>query len=148
MTSGNLMQITIKSGLNKTFTEQLTHENMQTYYTARGLSWDGEKFIKTLKRNENFNVFQTSIPIGTFSLSFFEELCLIRNLQIQKNMQGQGIGTTCLQYIENYASTHGYTAIGLRVFAENPARAWYLRYGFIEENCVSDVVQMRLTLSA
>lgn len=146
MTDGKRMQATIKSGLNKAFTEQLTRENMQVYYATRGLSWDGEGFINTLQNYENFQVFQADRQVGTFSLSFFEALCLIRDLQIQKNAQGQGIGTACLQYIQNDAIRRGYTAIGLRVFAENPAGAWYQRYGFIEESRLSDVIQMRLKL--
>ncbi len=74
---------TIKKGLNKTFTEQLTRENMQSYYTARGLSWDAEVFFDRLKTYENFQVFRGKMQIGSFSLSFFEDLCLIRDLQIQ-----------------------------------------------------------------
>lgn len=140
------MKIIIKSGLNKAFTEQLTHKNMQAYYIARGLLWDAERFINTLKSYENFQVFQADNQVGTFSLSFFEELCLIRDLQIQKNAQGQGVGTTCLKYIQNYAMSQGCAGLGLRVFTENPAKAWYQRHGFIEEDQVLGIIKMRLPL--
>ncbi len=136
--------ITIIKGLNKTFTEQLTRENMQDYYTARGLVWDAEAFIDKLKTYENFQVFQGKTQIGSFSLSFFEDLCLIRDLQIQHSVQGQGIGTACLEYVQDYARTNGYTTIGLRVFAENPAEVWYRRYGFVEESRTAGEIQMRL----
>ncbi|PID66107.1 MAG: hypothetical protein CR975_04630 [Gammaproteobacteria bacterium] len=137
-------KITIKKGLNKTFTEQLTRENMQDYYTARGLVWDADAFLNRLKTYENFQVFRGKTQIGSFSLSFFEDLCLIRDLQIQHSVQGQGIGTTCLEYIQDYARANGYNAIGLRVFAENPAGVWYQCYGFVEESRTAGVIQMRL----
>ncbi len=135
-------KITIKKGLNKTFTKQLTRENMQSYYTARSLTWDAEAFLNRLKTYENFQVFRGKTQIGSFSLSFFEDLCLIRDLQIRHSSQGQGVGTTCLQYIRDYARTNGYSAIGLRVFTENPAGVWYRRQGFVEQSRSAGVIQM------
>ena len=124
------MNIDIRKAESSEYASQLTQENMKVYYKARNLTWDSALFAANWHVFENREVYFNTKRVGVLRLSFGDSNCYIRDVQIEPEYQGLGIGKQCLSYIVEYANTRNDIWLKLRVFSENPASNLYTRFGF------------------
>jgi len=142
------MNIDIRKAESSGYASQLTQENMKVYYKARNLTWDPALFAANWHVFENKEVYFNAKRVGVLRLSFGDSNCYIRDVQIEPEYQGLGIGKQCLSYIVEYANTRNDIWIKLRVFAENPASNLYRRFGFKVLAESNGLIEMGLELNA
>ena len=136
------MSLRFEEGLDPIFVEFVTRENMNEYYLSRDLKWDTSEFLRECTNYINFQVFRKTDQVASFSLSYYVDLCLIRDIQVSKVFRNQGIGTSCLEFILCHAKNNGFTGVGLKVFTENPAVNLYKRVGFFVDSQESGITKM------
>jgi len=124
------MQITLKNAVNKSFSQQLTRENMQPYYSQRNILWNQERFDANWPRYRNYEVHLDETPVGIVRLSFANNICYLRELQLVRRYQGAGIGSKLLDWLLERCRSERLEAIRLSVYTNNPARRLYARKGF------------------
>lgn len=69
-------------------------------------------------------------PVGVIRLSFDNEECCLRDLQVDQSYQNLGIGSHALEEAERLAKEHRSQTLTLRVFKNSPAVHLYKRQGF------------------
>lgn len=124
------MQITLKNAVERTFTQELTRENMLPYYQQRNILWNQKRFDENWPRYQNFEVHLDDRPIGIVRLSFAQNICYLRELQLLRQYQGSGIGSKLLDWLLERCRKENLIAIRLSVYTNNPARRLYARKGF------------------
>ncbi|MFT6916164.1 MAG: GNAT superfamily N-acetyltransferase [Motiliproteus sp.] len=142
------MNIDIREGFDAKFTEEVTRNNMMAYYKRRNIDWCKDSFLMICEEYKNFQVLSGAKQVATFSLSFSQNLCLIRDLQVSKECQNKGVGKFCLNYIYDYACANNYSGLGLKVFSENTAIKLYERFGFVAESDSGGAIKMLMSCEA
>lgn len=120
---------------------------MKVYYQKRNIQWNAFQFNENWKAFENREVYLDSKRVGVLRFSFGQSNCYIRDLQIETEQQGRGIGKYCLSYAVNLAKARSDKYIKLRVFSENPAIHMYSRYGFKKGLLSNGLLEMELSLT-
>ena len=108
----------------------LTQENMAGYYAANHRTWDTNTFRDSWPTTENFTLESSGATVGYLRLSQSDGTLWVRDIQVAKAAQGQGVGSFALSLAERIAHERGATALRLRVFETNPAIRLYMRRGF------------------
>lgn len=136
------MDITLKLATAPGYSWDLIYTNMEPYYRLRRYSWDKADFFASWAKFINVEVFFGEEKVGIIRLAQRGERTHVYTLQIEKRWQGKGIGWQCLSRVEEYARTRCSRGVSLSVFAENPARKLYQRYGFVEMAEQNDIFEM------
>jgi len=108
----------------------LTRENMAIYYAASDRTWDTSTFRDSWPMTENFTLELAGMPVGFLRLAQMGETLWVRDIQIARAAQGQGVGSFAISLAERIARERGAVELRLRVFDSNPAVRLYLRRGF------------------
>ena len=138
------MNIEIIKSESCKFASALTQQNMKAYYKTRNIQWNSEQFAKSWEEYENFDIYLESKLVGVLRFSYGNSNCYIRDLQIDSEAQGRGIGTYCLNYAVRFAKDRGDNFIKLRVFSENPAVRLYYFHGFKNISESKGLIEMSL----
>jgi len=113
------------------FIHDLSKENMENYVIKLWGGWDKEKFISKIKK-ENIKIIEYNNELIGFSdYEIRGNTAYIHNLQIKSNFQGKGIGHYILTIVEQNIKERGIKKISLKVFEDNPAKAFYEKHGYI-----------------
>ncbi|WP_407701870.1 GNAT family N-acetyltransferase [Vibrio ostreae] len=115
---------------------------MHTYYLARNLSWDQEKYEKSWVRFDNFSIKYDDKWVGIIRFSCDETALYIRDLQIDTQYQNLGIGFSCLEYALEKLKYKKLNRLRINVFSENPAISLYRKFGFEKVDEIDGLVRM------
>lgn len=107
-----------------------TLTNMRPYYEQYSVDWDEAQIEKMTQEFVNFDILLQEQPVGVIRLSFDNEECYLRDLQVDQNYQNRGIGSHALAEAERLAKEHCSQTLKLRVFKNSPAVHLYKRQGF------------------
>lgn len=109
---------------------KITFENMRSYYEHYSVDWELPKILEQIESLENWDILSDGEIIGAVRLAYEGEGCYLRDLQVSKKFQGQGIGTAAITEAERLAKEDGAEYLKLRVFKISPAFYLYKRVGF------------------
>lgn len=140
------MNIEIRKSESCEFASALTQKNMKKYYETRSIQWNYEQFANSWDKFENFDIYYEYKLVGILRFSYENSNCYIRDLQIESNEQGKGIGKYCLNYATRFAKDRGDKCIKLRVFPENPAIRLYSSHGFKKVSESKYLIEMSLSI--
>jgi ribosomal protein S18 acetylase RimI-like enzyme len=124
------------------FCQTLSQRNMAAYRARRGIAWDRERFALSWVKFENFIIVQNAQRVGLLRLLELDDALDIRDVQILPTLQRRGIGSWALRQAEAMAQQRDLAKLSLRVFAENPAKRLYRRFGFVQHERIGDTLHM------
>lgn len=127
------------------FARDLTRRGMLRFYCQFDLLWQDEAFDKAWEWREQWLVMDGEERVGFCSLSQDSRALYIRELHINESVRGRGIGTWVLRELDTWAQQRRLPLLRLTVFRSNPARALYLREGFVEQGADECFVRMQRT---
>jgi ribosomal protein S18 acetylase RimI-like enzyme len=121
------------------FIHDLSKKNMEKYVIKYWGSWNSKKF------KEKFNINNISLvqfegkSVGFFDLEFKENYLYLHNIQLDKSIQGKGVGSYLMKVIEENLKKNKLDKIRLEVFKDSPAKNFYLNlhYKITEDNGTS-----------
>lgn len=122
--------ITFRSAKNLASAAELTLANMRSYYEQYSVEWDSVKIEKMTRELINFDILFEGEPVGIIRLSFDDEGCHLRDLQVDERYQGRGIGSQALAQAEKLAREAKANTLRLKVFKNSPAVNLYKKTGF------------------
>lgn len=126
--------ITFRQAKDLTRAAELTLANMRSYYEEFSVHWDSAHIEKMCMELSNFEILSDSVPVGILRLSFDNEACHVRDLQVSPLHQNKGIGSRALAEAERLAKESNLRLLKLKVFKHSPAVQLYKRHGFIVKN--------------
>ncbi|MCH8492163.1 MAG: GNAT family N-acetyltransferase [Idiomarina sp.] len=124
-----------------------TLTNMRPYYEQYSVDWDEAQIENMTKELANFDILFEGQLVGVIRLSFDNEECYLRDLQVVQSYQNRGIGSFALAEAERLTKEHGFSTLKLRVFKNSPAVHLYKRKGFGIINEDERLYYMSLTVS-
>ncbi|MCV6587640.1 MAG: GNAT family N-acetyltransferase [Marinobacterium sp.] len=142
-----MTELHLRHATDKTFSQQLTRENMAPYYRQHNILWNQQRFDENWQRYQNYELCLSDQPVAIVRLSFDGSLCYIRELQVQRAWQGNGIGGRLLDWVLRRAREQQYEAVRLSVYTNNPARRLYARKGFQVKQLYQGMYRMQHRLS-
>ena len=110
---------------------QLTLDNMQTYYDIYNVDWGIQEISSAIAELVNYDITHDGQVIGALRLSFEDNECQLRDIQIAEPHKGKGFGGKVIAMVRDLAAKKGLNRIVLKVFQRSPAAHLYLRHGFI-----------------
>lgn len=122
--------VTLRDAQNLDTAAQLSYINMKPYYEHYKVDWDKSKILQMTETLENFDVIHQEQVVGFLRLSFDEQGCQLRDLQIYSEMQNKGLGSAVLEACYSLAQARGARSVWLKVFQKSPAFRLYKRHGF------------------
>ena len=122
--------ITFRLAEDLTSAAELTLTNMRSYYELYSVEWSSSDIERMTKDLSNWEILLHDEPVGIMRLSFENEVCQVRDLQVSMRYQNQGIGSRALAEAERFAMESGARILKLRVFKCSPAVDLYRRSGF------------------
>lgn len=122
--------ITFSSTKNLSSAAELTLANMRSYYEQYSVEWDSVQIEKMTRELMNFDILFEGEPVGVIRLSFDDDGCHLRDLQVDERYQGRGIGSQALAQAEKLAREEKVNTLRLKVFKNSPAVRLYQRTGF------------------
>ncbi|GAB2901655.1 GNAT family N-acetyltransferase [Microbulbifer echini] len=125
---------------------KLTLANMQEYYGMYGVDWTLSDVRSAIENLENYDVVNDDGVFGIVRLSFENNRCQLRDIQIVSNQQNNGLGALVISKVTELARQKNLGFIDLRVFKRSPAYRLYGRLGFFTENEDDKFYQMTLTV--
>ncbi|MDT8894033.1 GNAT family N-acetyltransferase [Halomonas sp. I1] len=124
------MKAEFRQAMDKGFASQLTRKNMEPYYRELGIAWDQRLFNRNWGEFDNYEILVNSVPVGILRLSHDHLSYYIRDLQIDRRWQCNGLGEKAIEYSVEIARHAEVELLRLRVFCMNPAVSLYERMGF------------------
>ncbi|GIU44729.1 acetyltransferase [Shewanella sairae] len=114
---------------------ELTLRNMQPYYKKYGLNWDSQTILTMTEDLDNHQILLNGEPVGVLRLSFKDDSCQLRDLQVDSRFQNKGIGKQVLSEVVRIAKQASFKLIELKfielkVFKISPAVRLYQAFGF------------------
>ncbi|WP_404398265.1 GNAT family N-acetyltransferase [Idiomarina loihiensis] len=103
---------------------------MRSYYEQYSVEWDSVEIEKMTRELMNFDILFEGEPVGIIRLSFDDEGCHLRDLQVDERYQNRGIGSRALAETERLAREADARMIRLKVFKNSPAVNLYKKTGF------------------
>lgn len=125
---------------------QITFNNMIPYYEKYGVDWDEKDVYQATEGLLNFDVLKNGQVVGVLRLSFEEERCQLRDIQIGEEHQNKGYGKEVISLVKEIARQRGHSIIELKVFQCSPAFELYKRVGFEVERKDDRFYYMNLTI--
>ena len=142
------MNIELRLASDSLYAERLTASNMANYYHRRDWSWDHQRFLKSWIEFDNFEIFVNGIRVGLVRFSYRQATRYLREIQLEGEYQGKGVGSKVLQLIKLHGQSRGSKRLALRAFSENPVINLYKTMGFMQLAEVDGLVEMQLLLNA
>jgi ribosomal protein S18 acetylase RimI-like enzyme len=124
------------------FCEHLSRTSMAGYRATRGIAWDPARFRASWMEFENLIIVAGDEAIGLLRLLPEGEALALRDLQVVPTHQRQGVGGWALRQAQAIALQRAHPRLLLRVYGENPARALYIRLGFVVESEAEGLLHM------
>jgi GNAT superfamily N-acetyltransferase len=124
------MVITFKPTEDFATAAQLTLDNMREYYEHYDVEWDAAQIETMTRELHNIDLLWQGQWVGVMRLSFDDEVCQLRDLQVVATQQNKGLGALAIAEAERLAKALGKHSIALKVFKISPAFRLYLRLGF------------------
>ena len=109
---------------------EITYNNMRSYYEYYSVDWEIPQILAQISEIENWDILSSGNVVGALRLSFNNEECYLRDLQVGELFQNDGIGAKALMESNRLASELGVNKIKLKVFKISPAHKLYSRNGF------------------
>lgn len=109
---------------------EITYNNMRSYYEYYSVDWDAPKILAQISDIENWDILSNGNVVGALRLSFDNDECYLRDLQVSESFQNNGIGAKALMESNRLAIESGVYKIKLKVFKISPAHKLYSRNGF------------------
>ena len=109
---------------------QLTLDNMRAYYQHYGVDWDAAQIETMTGELHNIDLCWQGQWVGVMRLSFDDDVCQLRDLQVVSTQQNKGLGALAIAEVERLAKALGKHSIALKVFKISPAFRLYQRLGF------------------
>ncbi|TDO99747.1 GNAT family N-acetyltransferase [Marinomonas balearica] len=134
--------ITFKKSCDISFAKALVKLNMASYYEQYNIVWSDERFEQSWNEFENIQILKGGAKVGVLRLWIAGDALYIRDLQISKDHQSNGIGTSAVSYSQNIAKLENLKFLKLRVFESNPAKELYKRLGFVESKREGFIISM------
>jgi ribosomal protein S18 acetylase RimI-like enzyme len=131
---------------DSSFSEALIKSTMDGYYQARSMTWDHHQFMNTWEQWDNYEVILDDLSVGVVRLSYGDKATYLRDLHLLPECQRMGLGLACLNLIVQMAKDRKSSTLALRVFEENPALAFYEKFGFVRLSMVDGLVEMGFVL--
>lgn len=125
---------------------KLTLANMQEYYDMYGVDWTLSDVRSVIENLENYDVVNADEIFGVVRLSFENNRCQLRDIQVVSNQQNKGLGALVISKVTELARQKQLEFIDLRVFKHSPAYRLYGRLGFVIESEDDKFYQMTLTV--
>ncbi len=104
---------------------------MRSYYEHYSVDWEQPKILEQIQGLDNWDILYNDELIGAIRLSFDDQGCYLRDLQIAEPFQNQGLGAKALSQSMQLARNLDATNLRLRVFKISPAQHLYIREGFL-----------------
>jgi ribosomal protein S18 acetylase RimI-like enzyme len=132
------------------FCYNLAKRNMEEYISKYWGGWDPKKYRQDFKKRNVNIIMHKGRRIGLYNYEKRPGHVFVVDMQISKNYQGKGIGTSILRRIEKEARKSDINKIRLEVFKDNPARKLYKTVGYtkIRDRKYSIVSEKSLKKSA
>jgi len=125
---------------------KLTLANMQEYYDMYGVDWTLSDVRSAIENLENYDVVNADGVFGVVRLSFENNRCQLRDIQVVSTQQNKGLGALVISKVTELARKKHIEFIDLRVFKRSPAYRLYGRLGFVIESEDDKFYQMTLTI--
>lgn len=122
--------ITFRPAENLASAAELTLTNMRSYYEQHSVDWDSVQIEKMTRELINWDILFEGEPVGIIRLSFDDDGCHLRDLQVDERYQGRGVGFQALVQAEKLAREAKANTLRLKVFKSSPALRLYERTGF------------------
>jgi len=103
---------------------------MRTYYVHYDVDWQQTKIQEQIAGLDNWDIIFEGKLIGALRLSFDNDECYLRDLQVSESFQNKGIGAKAIDESIRMAKSAGATKLKLKVFKISPAYKLYKREGF------------------
>ena len=129
------------------FSAEITYANMRSYYEHYSVDWDCSKIEDQIQDLANFDILVNGEVVGAIRLTFDNDGCYVRDLQVSERYQNKGIGALALSECERLAIESGANRLKLRVFKISPAFHLYERVGFVIDNADDRFYSMSRTIS-
>lgn len=91
---------------------------------------DKSQLWKFLKESVLYTIKVNGVVAGFVVYTNKGQILFIEQLQLKPQFRGQGFGTRTLEFVEAKAKESGCVQLELAVYASNPARRLYERFGF------------------
>lgn len=136
------LSLRIAQDHERTFCESLNRLNMGRYLAARGVAWDPLRFRSSWAEYENLMILRGAQAVGVLRLLPEPGGLGLRDLQIDPEHQGKGIGSWAVWQAQAIAAQRGFSRLQLRVYEDNPAAALYVRLGFSVDSAAHGTLHM------
>ncbi len=111
-----------------------------------GVDWTLSDVCSAIENLENYDVVNDDGVFGIVRLSFENNRCQLRDIQVLSNQQNKGLGALVISKVTELARQKQLEFIDLRVFKRSPAYRLYGRLGFVTESEDDKFYQMTLTV--
>ena len=95
----------------------MTYENMHSYYEHYAVDWDCSKIEEQIRNLVNYDLLLKGEVVGAIRLTFDNDSCYVRDLQVSHHHQNKGFGAAALAECERLAINSGTNRLKLRVFS-------------------------------
>ena len=108
--------------------QQMVQLRLEILRKPLGLSFSTEELAKE-QADVLIGAFDEEQILGCCVLTKIDERCIrLRQMAVEKNLQGKGIGESILSFAENLARDKGYKTLVMH--ARDTAIGFYERYGY------------------
>ncbi|GHF99943.1 GNAT family N-acetyltransferase [Thalassotalea marina] len=125
-----MIELDFKPTENLAHAATFTLNNMQPYYHRFDVNWQLDDIVKQTLDLTNWDIVYASNVIGVMRLSFDEQACWLRDIQIDPDFQNKGLGAKALDQAVALANASQAKEIKLKVFKISPALSLYQRHDF------------------
>ncbi|CCQ09877.1 GCN5-related N-acetyltransferase [Pseudoalteromonas luteoviolacea B = ATCC 29581] len=123
--------ITIKLSTDLYQAASITLENMRKFYEKYKVDWNVEQIAGMTRTLNNYDLYLNDNLVGIMRISFDNQQCQLRDLQIIEGYKNQGCGGQAILLATKLAKQNHCHGLELKVFQCSPAVRLYLRNGFV-----------------
>ena len=132
---------------DKVYTLDLITISMSRYFKKYGITIETDVFNKNWLYLNNFIILWQGQKVGVVRYDINDEFCNLRDLHIEPQYQGKGIGSAVVRLVTDEMRLKGLKFVRLKVFKDNPAIELYKRLGFKLIDEEDNLIRMMLDLS-
>ncbi len=125
---------------------KLTFTNMKPYYDLNNVDWDLNDVSNAITELTNYDIYVDDKLVGALRLSFNDNRCQLRDIQVKADLQSKGLGAKTIAKTIELAKDQDAQFIDLKVFKNSPAHRLYSRLGFITEQSDERFYHMSLAI--
>ncbi len=109
---------------------ELTLDNMKPYYEMYEVDWGLSDVYRATAELSNFDIIRQGERIGVLRLSFDNQRCQLRDIQIASEHQSKGYGRQVILMVIEITKERRLQHTELKVFKRSPAYKLYRNMGF------------------